>query len=38
MIPDRYNARRAAEYRYPHRVDIPVPPLRMSGGLNEMHA
>jgi hypothetical protein len=38
MTRYHYQTRRDAERRYPHRVDIPVPPNGLGGRLNEMLA
>jgi hypothetical protein len=38
MARYHYQTRRDAERQFPHRVDIPVPPLGLGECLNEMHA
>jgi hypothetical protein len=38
MTRSRYPRRRAAEDKFPHRVDIRVPQFGLGGRLNEMHA
>jgi hypothetical protein len=37
MTRPRYPSRRAGEDRYPHRVDVPVPPTGLDGRLSGMH-
>jgi hypothetical protein len=38
MARAHYPGRHEAEHRFPHRVDVPVPPFGLGGRLNEMLA